>query len=236
MEAPGWQKALVVAGGAAATAGLLWYLFRAGDDDAEEGDEENKRKISIEEYRKCRWFKVTDKQGCSIGVRKGPDVQAERTGKQLQPEEVFPVKQILDASGAERHDISEAGDEQLYLLLADGRGWGFTRSSRDGRLLAEEIPPEQAKAEREAPRSKEQEFIQAMRQELENNPGLREQILQSQAMQGMMANPDQIQAAAESNPTVAEALQQQRRMYEMLASDPEALAQYLAAASQAQRP
>jgi hypothetical protein len=33
MEEKGWLKVLAIAGGTVATAGLLWYLLREGEED-----------------------------------------------------------------------------------------------------------------------------------------------------------------------------------------------------------
>lgn len=74
-------------------------------------------------------FKVTDPKGCSIGIRETPDVNAAKTGHTLNSGDVFEVSEIVDASSG-----------QQYLRLADGRGWAFTHSNKDGRVLASVAP------------------------------------------------------------------------------------------------
>ena len=41
-------------------------------------------------------------------------------------------------------EVVKTDEEQTYLKLADGRGWAFTHSSRDGRQLCEKLSPEEA--------------------------------------------------------------------------------------------
>ncbi|CAK0831081.1 unnamed protein product [Prorocentrum cordatum] len=71
--------------------------------------------------------------GNSIGIRRVPDVKSPKSGMSLLNKEIFAVSEVVDAEGG-----------QQYLRLADGRGWAFTRSSNDGRLLAVPISPEEA--------------------------------------------------------------------------------------------
>ena len=42
-------------------------------------------------------------------------------------------------------DVVEGEQEQTYLKLADGRGWAFTHSSRDGRQLCRRVSAEEAR-------------------------------------------------------------------------------------------
>eukprot|EP00928_Gymnodinium_smaydae_P072901 TRINITY_DN56186_c0_g1_i1.p1 TRINITY_DN56186_c0_g1~~TRINITY_DN56186_c0_g1_i1.p1 ORF type:complete len:218 (-),score=55.88 TRINITY_DN56186_c0_g1_i1:36-689(-) len=207
-------KALALAGAAAGTAGLLWYLFRDSENEEDEAPDP-----SGEDHV---WFKVTDPQGCAIGVRAGPSVQAPRTGQSIYPGEVFPVQQIMP---------SPDGSGQTYLLLADGRGWAFTHSGRDGRLLAEQISREQAEAEKSAPAGSMADMMRECHALLEQNPALREQILNSEAVQGVMNDPAQLQAAAEANASVAQALSQNPNVQRAVASDPEAFGAALRAAA-----
>lgn len=197
-----WQKALLIGGGAAATAGLLWYLLRDGGDE-----EVDIAQGSVGDAPKL--FKVTDPNGCSIGIRAGPDVNAPRTGAAVLPGEIFPVSHIV-----------EGADEQRYLLLADGRGWVFTHSGRDGRLLAQEATPEQL--------SEKKAGIQMMMEEanrmLEKDPALRQEVMKNPAVLEMMANPQMIQTAAENSASVASALRAQPGVESALSVDPTALA------------
>ncbi|CAJ1345000.1 unnamed protein product [Effrenium voratum] len=202
-----WTKALCIAGGAAAAAGVLWYVFR--EDEEEAAAEAGLAAAGGQKF--C----VTDPSGACIGIRKEPDVSSARTGLQLMPGEVFDVSEVL-----------EAPDGQMYLKLADGRGWAFTRSSRDGRLLCQRVSDEEAEH-----MAGSQPSMQRMMAEvnalLERQPELREQVLASPELQAMLANPDAMRSAAQQNPFVASAMQSNPGVQEWMAdgADPEALAQ-----------
>jgi hypothetical protein len=64
----------------------------------------------------------------AIGLRAGPGHLEERVGGDLKPGQEFGVVEVVDGA-----------DMQQYLRLADGRGWAFTRSARDGTILAEKL-------------------------------------------------------------------------------------------------
>eukprot|EP00927_Polykrikos_kofoidii_P011191 TRINITY_DN14725_c0_g1_i2.p1 TRINITY_DN14725_c0_g1~~TRINITY_DN14725_c0_g1_i2.p1 ORF type:complete len:376 (+),score=89.10 TRINITY_DN14725_c0_g1_i2:36-1163(+) len=63
-----------------------------------------------------------------IGLRAGPGEQEARVEGELAPGEEFLVT-----------DIVKGPKNQCYLRLADGRGWAFSRSMRDGDTLAEPL-------------------------------------------------------------------------------------------------
>jgi len=71
-------------------------------------------------------YELTDPKGIPLDLREAPDLEAGRTGESIFPGETFDVAEVV-----------EAANSQCYLKLADGRGWAFTKSGRDGRLLAE---------------------------------------------------------------------------------------------------
>lgn len=64
----------------------------------------------------------------AIGLRCGPGVHETRANIDLRPGEEFGVVEIV-----------EGFDEQKFLRLADGRGWAFVKSAKDGEILAEKI-------------------------------------------------------------------------------------------------
>eukprot|EP00435_Cladocopium_sp_Y103_P073943 s386_g46.t1 len=79
---------------------------------------------------------------------------------QLQPGEVFPVSEVV-----------KTGEDQTYLKLADGRGWAFTHSSRDGRQLCERLSPEEARAKmQDMPRPGEM-YAGVMERMMRDRPG-----------------------------------------------------------------
>jgi len=230
MERPGWQKAVALAGGAAAAGGLLWYLFSESEhwdegETKEKGDKDEADTFWAEMKRSgAKWFKVTDTKQFAIGIRAEPNVEAQRTGGNVQFGDVFPVGEVVeDTMSVPSADGPSTEVKQSYLQLIDGRGWVFTHSSRDGRLLAEEIGIDQARVDLEAymnrPRTQMEDLMMAAEKEMEKNPALREQILNSQATQGMMANPEALLTAAEAYPSVAEALQMRPELREALGKD-----------------
>mmetsp|Transcript_99455 Transcript_99455/g.309869 ORF Transcript_99455/g.309869 Transcript_99455/m.309869 type:complete len:226 (-) Transcript_99455:71-748(-) len=198
---PRWQRALLLAGGTAAAAGLLWYLLREGEDEEEQEADAG----GPGEDGPHLFFKVTDPKGCCVGIRTQPDVWSQKTGMSLLPGEVFQVSEVVEAEGG-----------QLYLRLADGRGWAFTLSSKDGRLLVQEVSAEESM---KAP-SGMQAFLQEANRLLEQDPSLREQVLSSPEAQAMMADPSGLQAAAEQSAQVAEALGSRAELAQALAGDP----------------
>lgn len=193
----------MVAGGAAATAGLAWYLLREGDD------EEEAQAATSTELAEGLLFKVSDPKGCSIGIREGPDLDTQRTGASLFPGEVFMVSEIVNTPG-----------DQMYLKLADGRGWAFTHSGRDGRLLATPATQEDSQQSKSG---LQQMMLEAHRL-LERDPALREEVMRSPQVQDMLANPELLQQAASESASVAQALEQRPEVREALALDPAALA------------
>eukprot|EP00929_Paragymnodinium_shiwhaense_P039407 TRINITY_DN20688_c0_g1_i1.p1 TRINITY_DN20688_c0_g1~~TRINITY_DN20688_c0_g1_i1.p1 ORF type:complete len:316 (-),score=103.03 TRINITY_DN20688_c0_g1_i1:316-1263(-) len=62
----------------------------------------------------------------SVGLRSGPGVSEGRIGVDLTPGEEFGVIEVVEGQGG-----------QQYLRLADGRGWAFTKSLKDGEVLCE---------------------------------------------------------------------------------------------------
>eukprot|EP00439_Symbiodinium_sp_Y106_P051596 s5811_g6.t2 len=142
----GWRKALFLAGGTVAAAGLLWYLFHDGEEEASASSTD------------VLFYRVTDPKGASIGIREEPDVKSTRTGKQLLPHQVFQVSEVREDG------------EQTYLRLADGRGWAFTHSSKDGRLLCEKISQEEAIQELEQSQPTSREMMAQMLYLMETQP------------------------------------------------------------------
>lgn len=166
-----WTKVLCLAGGTAATAGLLWYLLH---DDGEEGASPNGDGDGDGIF-----YHVCDPKGAFIGIRQGPDVNSPRTGMQLQPGEVFPVSEVV-----------KTGEDQTYLKLADGRGWAFTHSSRDGRQLCERLSPEEARAKmQDMPRPGEM-YAGVMERMMRERPELVQQLLSDPEMAAGLANPE----------------------------------------------
>mmetsp|Transcript_119427 Transcript_119427/g.211056 ORF Transcript_119427/g.211056 Transcript_119427/m.211056 type:complete len:220 (+) Transcript_119427:108-767(+) len=213
MEDPRWQKALLIAGGSAAAAGLLWYLCRDGGDDESEG-----LLSATGPLKKPLVYKVTDAEGYAIGIRKGPDTQSERTGMQLPCGQAFEVSEVVQAGG------------QTYLRLADGRGWAFTHSPRDGRLLAE--PIELSMEEVQAAMSQRERMMQEMSMMMANNPELREQMA-PHIVSMMQNNPEALQGAFGGD-VAAQAVAQNPELQQQLLRDPAAMAQAMQAAMQAQ--
>jgi len=162
---------------------------------------------------------------CTIGIREAPDVYSRKTGQTLFPGEVFAVSEVIQST-----------DDMRYLRLADGRGWAFTHSSRDGRLLCGEA----SEAEANEPPSNMQNMMRETQRVLASDPELREQLLASQGMQNMMANPEALQSMAGSSPAVATALNCQPEVRDALEKDSAGLMSALgaanASASQAAQP
>eukprot|EP00931_Biecheleriopsis_adriatica_P048245 TRINITY_DN2787_c0_g1_i1.p1 TRINITY_DN2787_c0_g1~~TRINITY_DN2787_c0_g1_i1.p1 ORF type:complete len:219 (-),score=67.45 TRINITY_DN2787_c0_g1_i1:72-728(-) len=204
----GWAKALCIAGGAAATAGLLWYLLREGGDDEEEAGAAAAG-ASLEGDTWC----VTDPKGAAIGIRAGPSVNDQRTGMSLMPGQVFEVSEV------------KKEEDNTYLRLADGRGWVFTHSSRDGRLLCQPISAEQAEAAQQ--HSQQQRMMMEMARLMESSPELREQVLNSPELQAMMANPEALKAMASQSAMVGQALHQNTELASAVENDPARLAEAL---------
>jgi len=117
-----WRRILLIAGGATTVAAVIWYILRR-ETEARKRSEPFVAAVAKELEL---FFQVTDPKGCTIGIREEADVQGAKTGKSLHAGEVFRVAEVRQSSG-----------EQRYLRLADGRGWVFTHSSRDGRVLIE---------------------------------------------------------------------------------------------------
>lgn len=210
-----WQKALVLAGGTAAAAGLAWYLLR---DDGEE-DEPASASAEASAALDGLHFRNIDTKGYSIGIRQVPDVQAPKTGQSILPGEIFAVSEVKQAPGG----------DQVYLRLADGRGWAFTHSGNDGRLLAAPVPPEEAAA------CEKQQHIAQMRQFMQD-PRLMEQVAGSEGAQTMLQNPELLRMMAESNPRVAAALASNPTLQEALNQDPSGVAAQLAATAGGPQP
>eukprot|EP00913_Durusdinium_trenchii_P018681 g17555.t1 len=164
-----WTKVLCLVGGTVAAGGLLWYLLH---DDGEEAavDEDGADGI---------FYHVCDPRGAFIGIRAGPDTNSDRTGLQLQPGEIFEVEETVKQ------------EDQTYLKLADGRGWAFTHSSRDGRMLCERLSAKEARSKMaEMPRPQSQEALQAlMERTMRERPEL-QQLLSDPEVQANMGNPE----------------------------------------------
>jgi len=208
------RRMLWLAGGAAAvagTAGLLWYLLRDGDD--EEADDSGSPGVINADG--AVFYQVIDPKGCSIGIRQVPDVYGPRTGESIFPGQVFAVSEVIPAEG-----------EQKYLRLADGRGFAFTISSKDGRLLAQEVSANGTNFDA-APQSGMQQMLLEMQKELQNNPALREQVMNSPEVQNALSNPDVLKAAAEGSASVAEALKARPLVAEALNNNPTELTDVL---------
>lgn len=144
------------------------------------------------------WYKNIDPRGCSIGIRNVPDVTAAKTGNSIFPHEVFPVTEVMQVPG----------DQQVYLRLADGRGWAFTHSGNDGRLLAVQVSAEEAR--------------------MGMDPHLRDQIARNEAL-----NPEFVSLMAENSTRVQEALGRNSALQADLMRDPAALGASLRAAAAA---
>ena len=167
-----WTKVLCLAGGTAAAAGLLWYLLH---DDGEE-----EAMANGDDFPKGMFYQVCDPKGAYIGVRSGPDVNSARTGMQLSPMEVFPVSEVVTTD-----------EEQTYLKLADGRGWAFTHSSRDGRRLCQRLSAEEVSKMQDMPRGPSPEAFPAiMEKMMRENPGLVQEILSNPEMAAGLGNPE----------------------------------------------
>jgi len=192
-----WQKALMVGGAAAGTAGLLWYLLREGEDEAEAASDEAAPQGSAGIAPGNSVWKVSDVAKYSIGIRSGPDTSSERTSWTLPHGCIFEVSDIVEASG------------QVYLKLADGRGWAFTHSPKDGRLLAEPATDEDIveATSRMQQMGPEQAMMQQMQMEMANNPELRDQIMNSPELLAMIQDPMALKKAMESS-TAQQVLQQ----------------------------
>lgn len=68
-----------------------------------------------------------------LGLRSGPGTHEQRVGVDIHPGEEFGVIEIVAGAGG-----------QEFLRLADGRGWAFTKSARDGECLAERLQAKEA--------------------------------------------------------------------------------------------
>lgn len=188
-----WQKALLLAGGAAATAGLLWYLLREGQDQEEEQAAE-----AQEGQGKAApgLWQATDAGGKPIGIREGPDLSSPRTGKAIRPGQVFEVVEVVQGEG-----------EQTYLRLTDDRGWVFTNSGHDGRLLARPLAPGESPAMPPMPPGRGmEEMMQEAQREMAANPELMQQFMSDPAVRAMMANPEQMAQTLGMHPTMGEGL------------------------------
>eukprot|EP00933_Yihiella_yeosuensis_P026682 TRINITY_DN20747_c0_g1_i1.p1 TRINITY_DN20747_c0_g1~~TRINITY_DN20747_c0_g1_i1.p1 ORF type:complete len:245 (+),score=67.04 TRINITY_DN20747_c0_g1_i1:57-737(+) len=208
-QAPGWVKALVLAGGAAATGGILWYLFR--DDESEES---GPSEVVSHKLPGRQLFQVTDPKGCAIGIRAEPDTESEKTGMRLFPGQVFEVTEVVEGAAP-----------QLYLKLADGIGWVFTHSSRDGRLLCQPISEEDAEAAQQ--QQGMAQMMQEMAMMLQKDPELAAQVMGSPQVQQMMQDPAALQRAAMESQNVAQALGQTPDLQQAVTNDPAALAEAL---------
>lgn len=137
---PTWQKALVIGGGAAAAAGLVWFLVREGEDDEDEADEGMPGNGPMQELPPGVFFKVMDPRGANVGLRTRPDTSEDARcadSRVLKSGDKFEVSHVVDRE-----------DGQTFLRLADGRGWAFTKSSKDGRTLCQPAPSEPTAEER----------------------------------------------------------------------------------------
>merc|ERR1712032_709433 len=104
------------------------------------------------------------------------------TGQNLFPGEVFQVSKVIG---------TETG--QRYLLLADMRGWAFTHSSRDGRLLCEPCSFEEAQNYNP---DNSMRMAREAQQMFENNPQLLQQVLEDPKLRAVMENSGAFWAAA----------------------------------------
>lgn len=126
-----WQTLVIGGAAVGSAAALLWYLLR---DTSEEEDG-----LVTVPQQGLVYYKLTDAKAKLIGIRVEPDVLGERTGAQLYPKEAFAVSEIVNTN-----KCNADGKRQQYLKLADGRGWAFTLSGQDGRVLCEEVSKEEA--------------------------------------------------------------------------------------------
>jgi len=78
------------------------------------------------------WLYNPAKSAGQMPILKVPDIQGERTGKRLQPNEKFKVSEI--------QAFSDNGI--LFLRLADGRGWVYDQHVDDGELLCKRMVEE----------------------------------------------------------------------------------------------
>jgi len=205
-----WQKALIVAGATAGAAGLLWYLLREGDDEEEKeapprgsaGGAPSFKEIT---ERGHSVWKVNDEKQWDIGVRSGPDTASDRTGLQLRYGEVFAVAQVVEAN----HPPG-----QQYLQLADGRGWGFTHSPKDGRCLAEPATEDEYMAylSRRIPPSMSPEdmMMRQLQMELMSNPELMRQVERDPNFAMMLQNPEMLRQMVQQSPVAGKVLEQSR--------------------------
>lgn len=249
-----WQKAVLVAGSAATAAGLAWYLLRDdGEEEEEEAHAAEARQpsgfrappgLSLDEaanfpaqatrgagpvgggrpalgplgHGGAVYYKNIDPRGCSIGIRNVPDVTAAKTGNSIFPTEVFAVSEV--------HQVP--GDQQAYLRLADGRGWAFTHSGNDGRLLAVQVNAEEAMK----PDAMSTDMWATLQRKLAQDPQMREQVTRGVAG-GAGLDPEFIRAMSENYPRVEEVLGRQTQLQQDLYRDPAALGASLRAAAAA---
>lgn len=226
LETPWSRRALMITGGAAATAGLMYYLFM--DDEEDVASPSNKAgggaaakgmgmgpgsmgaRAAAGGSDQGMWFAVTDTKGRAIGVRELPDINSTRTGQQVLPGERFRVVDIRPGDG-----------EQLYLRLADGRGWVFTHSGQDGRRLCTPISAEEAakpaqmhpdamgnmmEALMRDPQKMEAVMKEAQ-QHMASNPELMQQWMRNQAMHTAMQDPENVKRAQGLSAQLAEQMQ-----------------------------
>lgn len=143
----GMQKALVVGTGAVAAAGLLYYLVRDAEDAEEEPEAITGR---MQELPPGIFFVVSDPRGANVGLRSRPDTSDDSRmgeGQLLKSGERFEVSAVVVGEG-----------EQKFLKLADGRGWAFTQSAKDGRTLC--TPAGQGGPGEEGPPTAEQQLAE----------------------------------------------------------------------------
>jgi len=199
----GWQKALIAAGVGVGTAGLLWYLLREGEDE-----EEASSSVPKVEPGNSVW-KVSDKNSCAIGIRAGPDTNSAKSGQVVPHGSVFEVSEMV-----------EDGAGQCYLKLADGRGWAFTHSPKDGRLLAEPATEEEFQ-ESEAmmasmssmggmggmePNEMQMMALQQMQQQLQANPDMMRQMMADPQFMAMMQDPEALKQIIANSPAAQQVM------------------------------
>mmetsp|Transcript_23048 Transcript_23048/g.42467 ORF Transcript_23048/g.42467 Transcript_23048/m.42467 type:complete len:181 (-) Transcript_23048:79-621(-) len=155
-----WQRLLVVAGGAAASGALVWYLIRDSGSE-QENDAEDEDQGDVE------YWKVTDAKKANVGLRTMPATSADRTGRSLFAGQVFEVSRVEPAP---LDDV----EGQQYLHLQDGSGWAFTHSSRDGRVLCERVTLQEAK-ETVANYTEQQQVMLQLQEQLLQHPELAQQ-------------------------------------------------------------
>lgn len=209
------KQALLIASSAAGVGIFFWWLCRDGGDDAPEGVPPAMPTGLLD---KPLVYKVTDAEGYAIGIRKGPDTSSERTGMQLPCGAAFEVTEVVPAGA------------QTYLRLADGRGWAFTHSPRDGRLLCE--PIELSMAEVQAAMSQRERMMQEMSAMMANNPEFREQM--APHIVSMMQNNSEALQGALGGDAASQAAAQNAELQQQLLKDPAAMIQAMQAAMQAQ--